>query len=249
MKDPIIYSLQSAMRQITDNNEALLNTSVEVKTLSPNEAIGSPGIWDYPLLRGKEILLQATFRDSRGQAFTGSPTPFNGKLRNILELDLDSIENRAIFIATFNALLRDQKLIDKTVHCRNSDPEECGRDISDYLKRKYKPKSIGVAGYQPALISALIDVFGPENVNVTDLSAENLNRSFKGTTIMDGLTGTEKLIAENNILLVTGSVFVNNTAEPFYNAVLNSKPVYFFGTSVTGIAHALDLPHICPFGS
>jgi hypothetical protein len=249
MADPIISKLLEAVRQITADHKTLLDTEFDVKTLTPFEAIGSPGNWDYPLLRGKEILLQATFRGSLGQAFTGTPAPFQGKLKDIFDLNLEKTENRAILIAIINALLRDQNLIDKTIHCRDSDPEECGRQIAPYLKSMHNPKQIGIAGYQPALISALVDYFGPDAINVTDLCADNLDRIFKGVKIQDGITKTNDLIASSSLLLVTGSVFANNTAELFYDAFLNGKPIYFFGTTVSGIAHILELPHICPLGT
>jgi uncharacterized protein (DUF4213/DUF364 family) len=201
------------------------------------------------LLRGKEILLQASFRDSLGQAFSGTPTPFEGTLEEALALDLNITGSRAIIIAVLNALLRDRNMISKTVHCRNSDPEECGNQIAPLLKDKHNPKRIGIAGYQPALVSSLIDYFGPEKINVTDLGAENLNKKIKGVTIADGITKTTKLIEESDLLLVTGSVFANNTAEPFYLASLQGKPVYFFGTTVAGIAHIFKLKHICPLAT
>jgi len=38
--------------------------------LSPEEAIGNPEDRDYPLIVGKERLMQAEFRGALGQAFT-----------------------------------------------------------------------------------------------------------------------------------------------------------------------------------
>lgn len=249
MADQILLKILDAARELTAGNDKLLKTPVSVKTLTSFEAIGEPGDWDYPLLRGKEILLQASFRNSLGQAFTGTPTPFEGTLEEAFALDLNTRGNRAIIIAVLNALLRDRNLISKTVHCRNSDPEACGKQIAPVLKDKHNPQKIGIAGYQPALVSSLIDYFGSEKINVTDLSADNLNKIIKGVTITDGITETAKLIEESDLLLVTGSVFANNTAEPFYQASLKDKPVYFFGTTVAGIAHILKLKHICPLAA
>lgn len=245
----IMDKLLTAVQQLTADKKELLDLPVEVNCLTPVEAIGFPGDRDYPLLRGKEILLQARFRKSPGQAFTGSPASYQGRLGDVIELDLEKPENRAIFIASLNALLRDQGLIKKTVHCHNGDPEECGRQIAIYLKQEHNPKKVGIAGYQPALISACIDFFGPDRVKVTDLGADNLGKIFRDVEIWDGMTQTDKLIAECDILLVTGSVFANNTAEPFYRAAENGKPLYFFGTTVTGIAHLLGLAHLCPMGT
>lgn len=249
MADQIMQKLLDAVRELTAGNSNLLEAPVKVRTLTPLEAIGAPGNWDYPLLRGKEILLQATFRGSLGQAFTGTPTPFEGKLRDVFTLDPDAMGNRAILIAVVNALLRDRGLISKTVHCRNSDPEKCGKEIATALKNKHNPQRIGIAGYQPAMASSLIDVFGPEAITITDLGANNLNENIRGVIIRDGITETARLIKHSDLLLVTGSVFANNTAEQFYRASLEGKPVYFFGTTVAGIAYILGLKHICPQAS
>jgi hypothetical protein len=249
MRSTIMTELKNALWEIIEQDRTVLDQLVDVRTLSPLEAIGNPGDWDFPLLRGREILLQATFRQSSGQAFTSNPNPYQGTLAEVMNLDLDCLENRAVFIAVLNAFLRNQGLIENTIHCRDQDPEECGKQIADYLKTKHNPSKIGVAGYQPALISALCGIFNPDQIEVTDLNANNLEKVYQGIKIKDGMKDTESLINTCDLLLVTGSVFANDTAEPFYRAVLEGKPLYFFGTTVSGIAKILNLPHLCPLGA
>ena len=41
---------------------------VVAQTLSPEEAIGNPEDDDYPILKGRERIVEATFRGSRGHA-------------------------------------------------------------------------------------------------------------------------------------------------------------------------------------
>ena len=50
----------------------LLDERIEVKgrILKPDEAIGTPQRKDFPLLKGKERLMEAGFKGARGQAFT-----------------------------------------------------------------------------------------------------------------------------------------------------------------------------------
>ncbi len=40
------------------------------KGLNPKEAIGTPDRNDYPILKGKELIIEATFKDAKGQSFT-----------------------------------------------------------------------------------------------------------------------------------------------------------------------------------
>lgn len=75
------------------------------RPLSPLEAIGDPGREDFPIIRGKEVLMQATFRGVSGQAFTAARGDFKGTLGDVLDLPLDESFERAVFVATMNAAL------------------------------------------------------------------------------------------------------------------------------------------------
>jgi hypothetical protein len=73
--------------------------SVTTKGLTPEEAIGNPKRKDFPILTGQEVMLQAEYKNSFGQAFTDAPVIFNGTLDEILQMDLrEDPHNRAIFI-------------------------------------------------------------------------------------------------------------------------------------------------------
>ncbi len=246
MGKPLYDQLLSLIDVVIKPGCALLKTSVEVKPLSSTEAIGNPGDWDYPLLRGKEVLLQARFKDSLGQAFTATPTDFAGTPEEAFALDLSTTENRAIFIAVLNALLRELGLVEKTVHCRNEEPVECGKQIAAELERRYGRVRPGIAGCQPALINTCANHFGAETVHITDLCKDNLGKTISGIEIWDAVEKTSDLIENSDLLLVTGSVFVNGTAEPFIEAQKGGKPLVFYGTTAVGAARLLGLNHLCP---
>lgn len=53
---------------------------VTCRALSPEEAIGTTRRKDFPILTGKEVMLQAQVGDGRGQVFTSSPSMFDGTL-------------------------------------------------------------------------------------------------------------------------------------------------------------------------
>ena len=61
---------------------------VSARPLSPEEAIGKPDRTDYPLLKGKEVMIEAVFIDARAQAFTDMPGTFQGSLHDLMGLDL-----------------------------------------------------------------------------------------------------------------------------------------------------------------
>ncbi|MFZ2331290.1 MAG: hypothetical protein WAW45_06840, partial [Atribacterota bacterium] len=84
-------------------DDALWSSTVNViniRTLTPQEVIGKPDRDDFPLLKGKEVMIQADFKGSLGQAFTDMPGNFKGSLREIFQLPLTSNFERAVFIST-----------------------------------------------------------------------------------------------------------------------------------------------------
>ncbi|MBW2340878.1 MAG: hypothetical protein JRF50_11150, partial [Deltaproteobacteria bacterium] len=60
--------------------------SVSARPLTPEEAIGNPAHDDYPLLKGKERMMQAVFQDTKGQAFSDHTGNFSGSLSQVIDL-------------------------------------------------------------------------------------------------------------------------------------------------------------------
>ncbi|HHW43117.1 MAG TPA: hypothetical protein GXX25_04785, partial [Desulfotomaculum sp.] len=118
-----------ARRHGLQEEEVLVYTEV----LTPEQAIGRPERRDFPLLKGKEKMVEACLREARGQAYTGRPGFFRGSLAGVLELDLRDEFERAVFIATLNALARHAGLVHNTLHCRDLGPGDCGRRVADFL--------------------------------------------------------------------------------------------------------------------
>ena len=110
---------------------------VRAKPLTTVQAIGQPEGTDYPLLRGKEVLLEAAVLNGRGQAFTNAPVTFDGTLQEVLDFPLDSNGRRAIFIATLNAVLHHLGVAMATVHCRDKEPDQCGPEMGRAVKERH----------------------------------------------------------------------------------------------------------------
>ena len=88
------------------------------RPLNVPEAIGETGREDFPIIRGKEVLMQAVYRGAVGQAFTAAKGGFRDSLGDVLEMPLSGSFERAVLIATMNAVLRYMGKIEHTVHCR-----------------------------------------------------------------------------------------------------------------------------------
>jgi len=213
---------------------------VRAVPLSPQEAIGDPEDKDYPLVTGKERLMQAEFKGSLGQAFTDMYGNFSGSLAEVLEMDLKNNFRRAIFVSTLNAVMRYLGLVDKTVHCRNNEPRECSRELVKYIEKNYGHPKIAFIGFQPRMVEALSGNF---ELRVTDMDRDNIGKVKFGVTI-NSPEKTKENLSWCDIALVTGTTVVNNT----FNQFSTSKPVIFYGITISGVAKLLGLKHFCYCG-
>ena len=223
---------------------------VTVEPLSPRQAIGRPQRQDFALLDGREVMIEAEFRGSLGQAFTDQPQSFRGTLNDVQHLKLDTSANRAVFISTLNAVTSYLGTARGTRHCRDDEPERCGSEIARGLLRDYGRVKVGLVGYQPAILEHLTRAFGVENVKCSDLSPKNIGSHKSGVRVCDGKTETAGLIDWCELLLVTSSATVNDTFDEIYERAVTSqgKPLLVFGVTGAGVAALLGLRRICPFG-
>lgn len=238
-----IYKLlkEKLEKIIKENNLMAEEILITSKALSPEEALGITERKDYPILTGKEIMLEATFKNSVGQAFTNSPSVFSGNLTEILELDIENDPHaKGLFIATFNAIMKHLNLATGTIHCKNQDLEICGKKYVDYIKENYHNPKIAIIGFQPALLDNLSKVF---DVRILDLNPDNVGTMKYNVLVEDGIKAYDEVVCEwADLVLCTGSTICNGSIVNFINL---EKPVIFFGTSIAGTAEILGLKRAC----
>jgi len=233
---------------VTKNRLLDAHVSVLVKTLTPQEAIGEPGRRDFPIILGKERVVEAEVLGVKAQAFTDSPGEFVGDLKGVLNLPLTSNRERSIYVATLNAILKYLNLIENTIHCKDEDPERCGKEIASQLLKRWGKVKVGFIGLNPAIAENLIETFGSENVRVTDLNKQNIH-SFKfGVKVWDGNEMTEELIKQSDVILITGTTFVNGTFDHLMRCIENHRKDYLiYGVTGAGICKLMGLNRICPY--
>jgi hypothetical protein len=214
---------------------------VRVKTLSAEEAIGNPEHQDYPLIKGRERMMEAEFLGSRGQAFTDMYGNFSGTLAEVCSMGLENNFRRAVFLSTLNAVSRHLGLITRTVHCRDDQPPLCARELAKFIGERYGSPRIALVGLQPRMVQLLSQEFA---LRVTDLDAENVGAKRFGVEIQ-GPEETEENIKWCELALVTGTTLTNHTIRE----LLTMKPTIFYGVTVAAAAHILELKRFCPYGS
>ena len=210
---------------------------VSARTLTSQEVIGRPERDDFPLLKGREVMIQADFKGSFGQAFTDTPGNYHGTLKEILDMSLDNNFERAIFISTLNAVLRYLKYISKTVHCKDKEPEECAAYLVDYVKERFGNPRIAFIGMQPAMVEALAAQF---EMRVVDLDPDNVGQKRCGVLIED-VAHTKQILSWADVILATGTTVVNDTL----TSLLIEKPIIFYGVTIAGVAYLKGYEQYC----
>jgi hypothetical protein len=223
--------------------------AVLAKTLEPEEAIGTPERRDFPIILGVERVIEATVRGVKGHAFTDSPGEFEGAVGEVLTLDLDTSRNRAVFVATLNAVLRYLGRTTGTVHCRDEDPERCSEEIASHLLERYGRVAVGLIGLNPAIAERLVETFGAEYVRITDLNADHIGQVKFGVEIWDGRIRTGDLIEVSGVLVVTGTTIVNGTFDDIQDlAHAAGIPCLVYGVTIAGVSDLIGFERLCPYG-
>ena len=234
------------MSIIRERGLAADRIDIRSKSLTAEEAIGITKRKDFPIITGKEIMLQAEYMGSLGQAFTDSPAVFSGTLEDILQLDIvGDVHARGLFIAALNAVMRHLGLAEGTVHCKNDEPEICARDFADYIEENYGRPKIALVGFQPALLEKL-STSGFE-IRVLDLNPDNIGKEKYGKRVENGIDDYQNVVIDwAELVLCTGSTLSNGSIINFIDI---GKQVIFFGTTIAGAAEILGLKRVCLCGS
>jgi uncharacterized protein (DUF4213/DUF364 family) len=234
---------------ITENQLEDKEVTVLVKTLTPEEAIGEPGRRDFPIIVGKERMVESTLLGTKAQVFTDSPGEFIGTLGEIIDLSLSSNKERAIYTATLNAVLKHFNQIDGTIHCRNEDPEQCAREITSSILERWGKVGVGLIGLNPAIAENLVRTFGENKTKITDLNKQNIHSVKYGVKVWDGLAMVDELIRQSAVILLTGTTLVNGTFDPIMENILRfDKKYLIYGVTGAGVCKLMELNRICPYG-
>ena len=214
--------------------------SVVARPLTAEEAIGHPEHDDYPLLKGKEQMMEARFKGFAGQAYTDQVGNFEGTLGDVLSLPMDSNYHRAVFVATLNAVLRFMGMIDKSCHCKDAEPVECAPQLPAILAG-FSPRKVGMIGHQPRLLEIVSKNY---QVRICDRDPEQIGKNKSGVTI-ESPEACGTIVAWCDLILATGTTLVNDTIDAF---IVADRPTVFYGITISGAARLLKLNHYCPLG-
>lgn len=246
-----ILGMVKLMFQRIVTERRLIDTPVSVvaKSLTPEEAIGNPARRDFPIVVGKERVIQAEVAGVKAHAFTDSPSEFFGSLKDVMAFPLTSNRERGIFIATLNSVLKSLGIIEDTLHCRDDEPEKCAEEIASTLLELYGRITIGLVGMNPSIAEALVSTFGSQNVRITDLNLDNIDTVRFGVMVWNGRTQTEKLVSSSDVVLITGTTLVNGTFDGIWRSLQDPEKRYFiYGVTGSGVCELMGFNRLCPYG-
>lgn len=231
-------------KRVLANNLENSEVTVKVRGLSPEEAIGRPPQADFPLYRGREVMVQAEFRGTLGQAYTDEPFYYEGNLKDIEQLKLTTNRNRAIFVAVANATYRYLGLITNTIHCRDEGPDLCGRKIAERLASSIPHEcKLLMIGFQPAIAYNLSRTF--KNFRVTDMDPTNIGQVKRGVLI-ESCEKNKEAIEWSNMVIATGSTIVNGTIDEILRLCREKKKkVIFYGVTIASASYEFGLKRLC----
>ncbi len=217
------------------------NVRIRARALTPEEAIGTTERKDYPILTGKDVMIEAEYKGSFGQAFTDAPASYSGTLGDILALPFATDAHaRGLLIATINAVMGHMGLCERMAHCRNDGPKRCGRDVADYITANFGDPRLLLVGYQPSMLENLSARLS--HMRVLDLNPDNIGQTRCGILVEDGAKDREAALAWSELVLCTGSTVCNGTLGDYLNT---GKTTLFYGTTLAGVAALLGLPRLC----
>ena len=231
---------------VRERGLARKRVTVSVKPLTPEEAIGRTKRKDYPILKGKERVIEASVLGSKGQVFTDSPSDYSGTLGGVLRLGLRDSRSRALVVAVINAACRAMGIAAGTVHCKDAEPERCAAKIAaDILLRRGRCR-VGLIGLQPAIAAKLVRTFGRGNVHILDRNPANIGSMKCGVRIGGGRGDAQALARWADVVLITGTTLVNGTFDSLLKLVRrHDKEVIIYGITIAGSAALLGLPRVC----
>ena len=231
--------LKDALRNdIQKHNLSGQKISIRCKALSAREAIGRPEHDDYPIIKGKEVMVEAVFNGAKGQAFADEFENADYFLDDFIKIELDSNKRRASFISGLNAVYRYLDLCDKTIHCRDAEPKECANNLFNAIG---SCENVFLVGYQPRFLEMLAS---RHQVRIVDLDQDNIGSKHHGV-VVEVAEKTPDAIEWCDLIFATGSTIVNGTIADFLD---QGKPVLFYGVTISAAARILNLNRYCHCG-
>lgn len=240
-REKLFGQLKEHFKEIIEKQE-FTDTTVHVKCrgLSPEEAIGKTDRVDMPIMNGKEVMIQAEVDGYIGQAFTSTACSYQGTLQDILEMEIvEDGYNRAIFIATLNALMRKTGECDRTIHCKNKGPNDCAKKTREWIREEYGCPKITLIGYQPFILEEIAKEFP---TRILDLNPDNIGDKRYGVLVEDGVEARNDALEWADIVLCTSSTLGNGTIVDYMDL---KKPVHFYGTTGCCAAAVFGLKRNC----
>ncbi len=233
--------IESHPGKMEDTQES--RVSLELKVVPP-KWFNLPNE-EYPIVRGKEVIMECKFRNSKAHVFTSMPYEGKVSVDEVINSRLSSIPERSAFYCALNAIMRYFGLIKGTIHCRGKIPEICGKDLLQEILSFYGDVPTLLIGYQPGFVKTL--AHNLSTLYVTDMDPRNIGKKV-GKVVVRDHTLNEELIKSVDLVISTGSSLINSTFWNVFDWVNKYRKEFIvYGVTVAGVAEILKLRRHCPY--
>jgi hypothetical protein len=238
--DSIMNRMKCYLEEAGEGSELLEEVvRIRARPLSTEEVIGDPEHEDYPLVTGRERMMEARVRDARGQAYTDMYGNWEGELREVCRINPINNYRRAILVATLNAVMRFTGDLSDTVHCRDEGPVGCAEELPSFVASEGLEAPYVLVGYQPRFAEVL-SALG--ELRIVDMDVQHIGNTRAGTEVVSP-EQADAAIRGSRSAFVTGSTLVNATISRYLDLDI---PTVFYGVTIAGVAELLGLRRYCP---
>jgi len=231
------HVLKNRTKELVLQNNLIDEEIVVSKYIQPNGQINGYRIFDQPITDCR-ILVEVELKGVKGSAISDRAGGFVGTLRDLFDRDQDMTNafDRAVLIATSNAIIKYLSVSDRKNHCNK---EQCMFCLLDYLNTAFDNPRIAIIGSQSAIFDILRKNF---IVTMIDIDGNSKNKE-KCNVVVEGPEATKKIIKWCDVIVI-----VEKSIEKFDIAkLINKKPVILYEETSIQLSKLTNFPGNCPF--
>lgn len=203
------------------------DTMPEVTLLPPGE---KPGQISKP-----EYRVTASFRGTKGEAYTECPEAFDGTLQDALDLPVSEHGIRAVSLAAINAVMSYLNLCPGTWSEESQAHMQYADALYKHVSDRYGKDHIVLIGYDGYIVKKFVE----EGMDfwTLDRNPDNITKNrFEHVIVNSAKYNRESCYAWGKLFLLTGSSLCNGTAIQYLD---HQIPVLFYGITCAGAATLL----------
>ena len=196
--------------------------------------------WNYIPFKDRrpEYRVTASFRGTKGEAYTETPENFEGSLKEAISIPPSENGIDARTVAAINAVMCHLGYCAGTFPTDFDERRLYSEALFGYVLDNYGKKNIVLIGYDGYLVKKMVS--DECDFWTLDRDPDNISQDrFKHVVVNSGRFNREACFAWGKIFIITGSTLCNGTIVQYLE---QGKNLLFYGITCAGTARLLNLP-------